>query len=152
YLLSGLGLVALALGTELETDVLVLMFVGYIGSIFAEGKLIERKGWQRGWNFSVFGMFVLQCVRAGAADPTLSMAIEFAAFLQISRLFNRRTAADYQQIAVLAFVHLIAATVLSTSLTYGAVFGGFVIATPWMLAISHLRREIEANYPPQRID
>jgi hypothetical protein len=62
-------------------------------------------------------------------------------------LFNRRTAADYQQIAVLAFVHLIAATVLSASLSYALIFIGFVIATPWMLALSQLRREIEGNYP-----
>lgn len=147
YLLSGLGLVALSLGTELETDVLLLIFAGYAGSIFAEGTLIERKAYGRGWNLAVVAMFVLQCIRAGASEPTLAMAIEFAAFLQISRLWNRRTAADYQQIAVLSFVHLIAATVLSASLSYALIFIGFVIATPWMLALSQLRREIEGNYP-----
>jgi transglutaminase-like putative cysteine protease len=42
---------------------------------------------------------------------------------------------------------LIAATVLSTSLSYAIIFIGFVIATPWMLALSQLRREIEGNYP-----
>jgi hypothetical protein len=147
YLLSGLGLIALSLGTELDADVLLLIFAGYVGSIFAEGKLIERKAYHRGWNLSVVAMFVLQCIRAGATEPTLAMAIEFAAFLQISRLWNRRTAADYQQIAVLAFVHLIAATVLSASLSYALIFIGFVIATPWMLALSQLRREIEGNYP-----
>ncbi|HET6332078.1 MAG TPA: DUF3488 and transglutaminase-like domain-containing protein [Polyangiales bacterium] len=147
YLLSGLGLIALSLGTELDTDVLLLIFAGYVGSVFAEGKLIERKAYHRGWNLSVVAMFVLQCIRAGATEPTLAMAIEFAAFLQISRLWNRRTAADYQQIAVLAFVHLIAATVLSASLSYALIFIGFVIATPWMLALSQLRREIEGNYP-----
>jgi transglutaminase-like putative cysteine protease len=140
-------LIALSLGTELDTDVLLLIFAGYVGSVFAEGKLIERKAYNRSWNLSVVAMFVLQCIRAGATEPTLAMAIEFAAFLQISRLWNRRTAADYQQIAVLAFVHLIAATVLSASLSYALIFVGFVIATPWMLALSQLRREIEGNYP-----
>ena len=33
------------------------------------------------------------------------------------------------------------ATVLSTSLSYALLFVGFVVATPWMLALSHLRRE-----------
>jgi transglutaminase-like putative cysteine protease len=37
--------------------------------------------------------------------------------------------------------------VLSTNLSYAALFVGFVIVTPWMLALSHLRREIEGNYP-----
>jgi hypothetical protein len=58
YLLSGLGLIALSLGTELEPDVLLLMFAGYIGSMFAEGKLIERKAYGRGWNLAVVAMFV----------------------------------------------------------------------------------------------
>ena len=147
YLLSGLGMIALSLGSELELEVLALIFAGYFGSIFAEGKLIERPGYARGWNLAVVAMFAVQCARAAAAEPTLAMAIEFAAFLQISRLWNRRTAADYQQIAVLSFVHLIAATVLSASLSYALIFIGFVIATPWMLALSQLRREIEGNYP-----
>jgi len=86
-------------------------------------------------------------VRGVAGGPLLALALEFAAFLQISRLFNRRTARDHQQIAVLAFLHLIAATVLSSDLTYAAAFLGFVVVTPWMMAISHLRREIEGNYP-----
>ncbi|HKU39079.1 MAG TPA: transglutaminaseTgpA domain-containing protein, partial [Polyangiales bacterium] len=147
YLLSGLGLIALSLGTELGSDVLFLIFAGYVGSMFAESKLIERPYYGKGWNLAVVGMLLLQVARAVATEPTLSMAIEFAAFLQISRLWNRRTATDYQQIAVLSFLHLIAATVLSASLSYALIFIGFVIATPWMLALSQLRREIEGNYP-----
>jgi transglutaminase-like putative cysteine protease len=147
YLLSGLGLIALSLGTELELDVIVLMFVGYLGSLFAEGKLLEHPHYAKGWTALVVFVLCVQIMRAITTEPTLAMAIEFAAFLQISRLWNRRTAADYQQIAVLSFLHLIAATVLSTSLSYAVIFIGFVIATPWMLALSQLRREIEGNYP-----
>jgi transglutaminase-like putative cysteine protease len=147
YLLSGLGLIALSLGTELEPDVIVLMFLGYFGSLFAEGKLLEHPYYARGWTALVVFMLCVQLIRAVTTEPTLAMAIEFAAFLQISRLWNRRTAADYQQIAVLSFLHLIAATVLSTSLSYAVIFIGFVIVTPWMLALSQLRREIEGNYP-----
>ena len=72
------------------------------------------------------GCLGMQVLRGVLTEPTLALAIEFAAFLQISRLFNRRTAVDYQQIAVLAFLHLIAATVLSTNLSYAALFVGFV--------------------------
>ncbi len=147
YLLSGLGLVALSLGTELEPSSIVLIFVAYFGSLFAEGKLLSGRYYGKGWTAAVVLFLLVQLTRSLADTPTLAMAIEFAAFLQISRLWNRRTAVDYQQIAVLSFLHLIAATVLSTSLTYALIFIGFVIATPWMLALSHLRREIEGNYP-----
>lgn len=147
YLLAGIGLVALSLGSELEDLIVVLIFLGYAASWFAEGPLLRRPAYTSGWTIAVVACLILQVARGGLDEPTLAMAIEFAAFLQVSRLFNRRGAADYQQVAVLAFLHLIAATVLSTSLGYAAIFLGFVIGTPWMLALSHLRREIEGNYP-----
>jgi len=146
YLLSGLGLFALSLGSELSTPVQVLIALGYVGSYFAEPPLIDNPRYGSAWNASVVGLLILQLLRAFDQGPSLGMAIEFAAYLQLSRLFNRRSAADYQQIGMLAFLHLIAGTVLSTKLSYAAVFIGFVMATPWMLALSHLRREIEGNY------
>ena len=147
YLLAGLGLLALSFGEELTLTLKLLIGLAYAGSYFAEGKLLERKAYSAAWTGAVVLGLVVQLLRAFTEGPTLAMAIEFAALLQISRLFNRRTAADYQQVAVLAFIHLIAATVLSSSLDYALVFVGFVVATPWMLALSHLRREIEGNYP-----
>lgn len=147
YLLSGLGLLALSLGTELDINVIVFAFVGYVGSIFAEGKLLQHPYYGRAWTMVLAVALSLQVLRAMSTELTLAMPIEFAALLQISKLWNRRTAVDYQHIAVLSFLHLIAATVLSTSLSYAIIFIGFVIATPWMLALSQLRREIEGNYP-----
>jgi transglutaminase-like putative cysteine protease len=147
YLISGLGLLALSLGSELSDITLAAIALGFGASWFAEGPLLLRPRYTQLWTAAVVGFLLLQVARGVSDTPTLAMAIEFAAFLQISRLWNRRSAVDYQQIAVLAFLHLIAATVLSTNLSYAALFIGFVIATPWMLALSHLRREIEGNYP-----
>jgi transglutaminase-like putative cysteine protease len=147
YLISGLGLCALSLGSELSDGVLAAIAIGFLTSWFAEGPLLLRPRYAQGWTAAVVAALLFQVARGVSDTPTLAMAIEFAAFLQISRLWNRRSAIDYQQIAVLAFLHLIAATVLSTNLSYAALFIGFVIATPWMLALSHLRREIEGNYP-----
>lgn len=149
YLLSGLGLIALSLGSELSPLALALIFAGYVGSWFAEESLHSRPHYAPAWTGAVVACLAIQIARALISGPTLAMAMEFAAFLQLSRLFNRRTAADYQQIAVLGFLHLIAATVLSTNLSYAIIFVGFLISTPWMLALSHLRKEIEGNYPPQ---
>lgn len=147
YLLSGLGFLALSLGSELSTVSLTLIALGWGASIFAEGERVATPGWSRGWTTAVVGLFVVQVLRGVGGGSVLVLAMEFTAFLQISRLMNRRGARDYQQIAVLAFLHLITATVLSTELAYGMIFLGFVIVTPWMLALSHLRREIEGNYP-----
>lgn len=147
YLLSGLGLFALSLGHELSTPMSSLLLVAFVGSYFVDGPILHRPAYTRSWTALVVAFLVLQLLRAILVEPSLSLALEFAAVLQLSRLYSRRTAQDYQQIAVLSFLHLIAATVLSTEVTYALVFVGFVIATPWMLALSHLRREIEANYP-----
>src|SRR4029079_2609615 len=117
---------------ELEPFSIALMVAGYVGSFFVEERIHARPHYAPIWTSAVVLFLCLQVVRPLLAGPTLALAIEFAAFLQISRLFNRRTAADSQQIAVLSFLHLIAATVLSTNLSYAAIFAGFLIATPWM--------------------
>ena len=147
YLIAGLGLFALTLGGELGIVPSLALGIGLVLSFFAEEPLIAREEWVRGWTFAVVALFALQVMRGLGGEPLLALGLEYAGFLQISRLMNRRTARDHQQIAVLAFLHLIAATVLSSSLGYAAIFIGFVIVTPWMLALSHLRREIEGYYP-----
>jgi transglutaminase-like putative cysteine protease len=146
YLIAALGFYALTLGGELGTTSSLLLALGLVSSLFARGPLLARPGWIRAWNVAVIVFLALQILRGFVGEPFLALGLEFAGFLQVTRLMNRRTAADHQQIAVLAFLHVIAATVLSTEIAYGLVFVGFVIVTPWMLVLSHLRREIEANY------
>lgn len=147
YLAAALGFYALSLGGELDVPVLGAIVLGFLASVFVEGPLLSDSRWIRAWNVALIVVLVLQVTRLVLGGPLLPLLLEFAAFLQVSRLFNRRGAVEYQQIAVLAFLHLIAATVLSTDLGYGLAFLGFVILMPWMLALSHLRREIEGNYP-----
>lgn len=147
YLLSAMGLFALTLGYELSLPVVSLGALAYGLSAFSEGPRLHRPGYIRGWNIGLFAFLLVQVVRGILIEPTLALGLEFAVALQVSRLFNRRTAMEYQQIAVLAFLHLIAATVLSTEISYALVFVGFVVVTPWMLVLSHLRREMESNYP-----
>jgi transglutaminase-like putative cysteine protease len=147
YLLASLGLLALGLGGEVGGVTLVLVAAGVAGSAFVSNEIRSRRAWSRVWTALVVALLAVSAVRVFAGVPVLAVAVEFACFLQISRLMTRRDAGDYQQIAVLALLHLAAATVLSSDVGYAFVFLGFVIVTPWMLALSHLRREIEANYP-----
>ena len=148
YLLASLGLLSLTFGGELPLAALAVLGLGFVASWFAEGPLLERPAWSR----AITGLLVIALVAQIArgllgGGGWLGLAMEFAGLLSLSRLANRRTAADYQQIAMLAFIQLIAATVLTTDLGYAGVFVAFVIATPWVLTLAHLRREIERNYP-----
>ncbi|MFZ1865477.1 MAG: DUF3488 and transglutaminase-like domain-containing protein [Polyangiales bacterium] len=146
YLFAGLGLVALMLGTTFSPFDSVVVTVAFFASWFAEPPLIDRPGYSRFWNTTAVGFLIIQIVRALAGEATLTVGVQYAAFLQISRLAHRKTAADYQQIAILAFLHLIAGTVLSSGLDYGIVFFGFVIVMPWMLTLTHLRKELEIQH------
>ncbi len=148
YLLSGLGLTALSFGGELPPGVLVVIGLGFVASWFAEAPRIAQPVYIRGFTaLVVLGLFAQIFRGLSGGGGWLGLVMEFAAFLSISRLFNRRSAAEYQQIAVLAFMHLIAATVLTSDLGYAGVFVAFVVATPWVLTFAHLRAEIERNYP-----
>lgn len=146
YLAAGLGLLALSLGSEVDRSLSVLIMLAYVGSWFVEGPILQRRGYATFWNVSVLAVLGLQLVRAALGASWLELGVEYAAFLQLSRLYYRRSAREYQHIAVLAFLHLIAATVLTTGIDYAFVFLGFVVVTPWMLALTHLRSEIEEHY------
>ncbi len=146
YLFAGLGLTALMLGTTFSPFDSVLVVVAFVVSWFAEPPLLDRPGYSRFWNVAAVVFLLVQIARALTGEATLTVGVQYAAFLQISRLAHRKSAADYQQIAILAFLHLIAGTVLSSGLDYAVVFFGFVVVMPWMLTLTHLRKELETRY------
>ncbi len=146
YLFAGLGLSALMLGTTFSAIESLLVVGAFVASWFAEPPLLDRPGYSRFWNIAAVVFLVIQIARVIGGEATLTVGVQYAAFLQISRLSHRKTAADYQQIVILGFLHLIAGTVLSEGLDYAVVFFGFVVVMPWMLALTHLRRELENQY------
>jgi hypothetical protein len=72
YLLSGLGLLALSLGSELPESALALIALGYLGSFFAEGRLLSRPGYSSAWTMAVVGMLIVQVVRGLTELPRAS--------------------------------------------------------------------------------
>ena len=146
YLFAGLGLTALMLGTTFSPIEQLLLVGAFGASWFAEPPLLDRPGYSRFWNVAAVVILIIQIGRAIAGEATLTVGVQYAAFLQISRLSHRKTAADYQQIAILGFLHLIAGTVLSSGLDYAVVFFGFVVVMPWMLALTHVRKEFETQH------
>jgi hypothetical protein len=146
YLFAGLGLIALMLGTTFSPIESLLVVIAFAASWFAEPPLLDRPGYSRFWNVAAVVILIIQIARTIAGEATLTAGVQYAAFLQISRLSHRKSAADYQQIAILGFLHLIAGTVLSSGLDYAVVFFGFVIVMPWMLALTHVRKEFETQH------
>lgn len=146
YLFAGLGLSALMLGTAFSPGETLVVVAAFVASWFAEPPLLDRPGYSKFWNVAAVVVLFVQIGRALSGEPILTIGVQYAAFLQLSRLSHRKAAADYQQIAILGFLHLIAGTVFSSGLDYAVVFFGFVIVMPWMLALTHLRKELEVQH------
>lgn len=146
YLVAGLGMLALALGGILHPALIALASIATVASWWVEEPMVSKPLWSKGWTAGLVLILVVQIVRMIFGASLIECGIEFALLLQISRLFNRRGAREYQQIVVLSLVNLIAASVLDQDFSFALLYAGFVIALPWALCLSHLRREIEGNY------
>ena len=151
YLMAGLGMIGLTFGEELSLPSAVVILVATALTWFVPDERVASPGWGGLWTRVVLGAFALQVARASLGAALLPLGLEYAALLQISRLSSRRTARDHENIAALAFLHLMAATVLSTGVEWAVIFTGFVIVTPWMLALTHMRKEIEGRYSDEEI-
>ena len=93
-------------------------------------------------SIAALGYAVLIAVATG---DYLGVGAEFLMWLLVAKAFNRRAARDWQQMYLLAFLMLVAGSVLNADLTYGVCFLGFVVASTWALTLFHLRREMEDN-------
>ena len=150
YAIAGLGLFALTRGEQIGAVGSLFFAAGYVGSWFGASSRprapmdLERRS--SFWNGMMLAALVLQGIRFFLGAAILKLAFELAGGLQIAKLFNRSTAKDHQQIQALAFLHLIGASVLTTGLDYAVIFFGFVVLTPWMLALTQMRAEIERHY------
>lgn len=146
YLFAGLGLSALTLGSALSKVQLIVIGVCFALSWFAEEPLLSKRGYSRFWTVAAVVVLTVQVVRVFMGAPVLGVGVEYAAFLQLSKLAHRKNSTDHQQIAILGFLHLISGTVLSSTMEYGFIFLGFVVVMPWMLALTHIRRELELQH------
>src|SRR5262249_43619238 len=143
YAFASLGL-GLLLSTPLLAEPLkIAVIIGVLLTWFLEKPLIERKGYTAAGGVGARLLFALQMVRVASGARFLELGVEYSICLQLLKLAQRRNASDYRQLTILGFLHLIAASVLAFDLEYALVFVGFVLVTPWMLTLTHLRSVIE---------
>jgi protein-glutamine gamma-glutamyltransferase len=144
--LVALGMLSLVATGEFERVVSAGFLVALALAFFVPTRWQDVPGWRLFGTYSPVGLLALQLVRWSQGGSPLSLAVEFAAVLQVLRVATRRGAAHDQQIIALSLLHLVAATVLGAGLAYALCFIGFVLVTPPALLLSHLRREVEGNY------
>jgi len=145
YLMVGFAYLALIGGGGMGPVISYGGLIALIVSWWWEAPRIKLERW--GWLWTVLSVLVLMyCVLSAVVTlDFLYVGGEFLVWLTLVKAFNRRAARDWQQMYLLAFLMLVAGSVLNPDLTYGLFFFGFVISTTWALTLFHLRREMEDN-------
>jgi transglutaminase-like putative cysteine protease len=145
YLMVGCAYLGLVAGGELSPVVSLGGLAALIGSWWWEAPRIRFERWGRLWTIASLLALIYSAVIAVLTTDFLGVGAEFLVWLTVAKAFNRRAARDWQQMYLLAFLMLVAGSVLNPELTYGLCFLGFVIASTWALTLFHLRREMEDN-------
>lgn len=113
---------------------------------FLEPPLTREPRFRRAIAAAIIAVLALQLARAVAGAPLARVGIEFALALLGIKLASRGNSGDYQQIAILAFLHAIGGTIATFDLSYAVGFALFVVLSPPALALAHLRNEMERRF------
>ncbi|MCW5801659.1 MAG: DUF3488 domain-containing protein [Deltaproteobacteria bacterium] len=145
YLVVGFAYLAMVAGGGIPP---LLGFAGataLLASWWWEPPRIRFERWNWVWTtLSIFAL-VYALLTAIVTQDFLGVGAQFLVWLIIAKAYNRRSARDWQQMYLLAFLMLVAGSVLNPDLTYGLCFLGFVVSATWALTLFHLRREMEDN-------
>jgi transglutaminase-like putative cysteine protease len=145
YLMVGFALLGMVAGGGVPPLITFGGLIGLVASWWWEPPLIRFEKWTWAWTgLSLIALAYTVLTAVLTTDYVGSIA-QFFVWLTVAKLFNRRAARDWQQLYLLAFLMLVAGSVVNPDLTYGLCFLGFVIAATWALTLFHLRREMEDN-------
>ncbi|MFH1131246.1 MAG: DUF3488 domain-containing protein, partial [Pseudomonadota bacterium] len=145
YLTTLAAVSVILLSPEISRLAAGLTLVGIAASWFVEHTHRPMSRWTIAWNISTIIFLGYQVFAVQQGQSIIVAGMHFLLFVLVNKLFNRRTAKDYQQIYVVSFLILVAATTLNTSLSYAFCFALFVIFTVYSLILLHLRKEMEGN-------
>jgi protein-glutamine gamma-glutamyltransferase len=145
YLMVGFAYLAMIAGGGIHPVIVIAGLVGLVGSWWWEPPTIRYEKWSWMWTLASVFALVYSILTAVVTGDFLGIGSQFLIWLVVAKAYNRRAARDWQQMYLLAFLMLVAGSVLNADLTYGACFLGFVISATWALTLFHLRREMEDN-------
>ncbi len=146
YALLAFAYLAMAAGGGLEPTISILGGVGLFISWWWEPPIIPQGRWAWVWTVASVLVLLYSAVSAVATADYLKVGAEFLVWLVVAKACNRATARDWLQLYLLAFLMLVAGSVLNADLTYGVCFLGFVITSTWSLTLFQLRREMEDSF------
>lgn len=145
YLMVGSAYLAMVAGGGAGSLVTLGGLIGLVASWWWEPPLIRFERWSGIWTVMSIVALAYSVLLAILTTDFLGVGAQLLIWLTVAKAFNRRAARDWQQLYLLAFLMLVAGSVLNPDLTYGLCFFGFVISATWAVTLFHLRREMEDN-------
>ncbi|HPH65917.1 MAG TPA: DUF3488 and transglutaminase-like domain-containing protein [Kofleriaceae bacterium] len=150
YGMVGCAMLAMTTGGGVSPTFMLLGLVGLAASWLIEPKpaLVGAPPSNKLamlWSAASLLFLMYSVVTALATGDFLGVGAEFLIWLTVAKACNRRALNDWQQLYLLAFLMLVAGSVLNADILYGICFLGFVICSTWALILFHLRREIAGN-------
>lgn len=145
YLMVGFAYLAMTTGGALSPMLSLGGLFAFIASWWWEPPRIRYERWALVWTIASAFALIYAILTAIVTGDFLGVGGQFLLYLIVAKAFNRRAAKDWQQMYLLAFLMLVAGSVLNPDLAYGLCFLGFVITSTWAMTLFHLRREMEDN-------
>ena len=146
YLMVATSLGAVVTSGELHPLVSAAAGLALFVSWWWEPPRIDPQRYELAWNIATLAVLAKTAFDVLTGGPLIISGVYFIVFLATNKLFNRRASRDYQQLYVLSFLQIVAATTLNTDLMYGVLFLAYIVFTTWTLILFHLKREMEENY------
>nr|MBA3452156.1 DUF3488 domain-containing protein [Deltaproteobacteria bacterium] len=145
YLMVGFAYLAMVTGGGVSGGIAFGGLSLLIASWWWEPPRIKFEKWTWVWTAASVLALAYSVLTAIVTGDFLGVGAQFLTWLTVTKAFNRKAARDWQHLYLLAFLMLVAGSVLNPELTYGLFFLGFVVASTWAMTLFHLRREMEDN-------
>ncbi len=138
----------LLLSGEIGWAFQMMLLIAWISSWFIPVSVMRDSLYRRIVTSFVLVFTVFQIVRIAKGAPFAGSAMEFVVVLAAAKLLSRASAGDDYQIAILSFLHIVAAAAVTDTVLFGFSFIAFTALLPPDLAMIHLRREMEQRFGP----
>lgn len=143
YTIVLLPVALIAAGGGMIGGVAAASLVAIAASWFTHKRKLGHQIKQKTWDILVASYVVVTVIIVFVFDfAILDGAIQLLLVLTCVRLFSRLSMREEFQIFILSFILLAAATTIIEDLLYGVVFGLYVLAGTFGLAVFHLRNEL----------
>lgn len=153
YMLVALNLIGIYYWNVLHPLWLSIYITLFLVSWFSDNFPLNDKRYTIFWNIITVLAFIGLMFRVfiGNKETIISSAFEFALFILINRLFNRKGGREYLQIALISLILFVGIAIYDVDLWFVPYLITYIILFPWNLILLNLRFDIEFNYSSKNL-